>query len=238
LIVLPLFLVFITLTLFPVLPQKAAGFYKKYVTVYSSFGSFQEFTLGFGVWAPVAFFLAQLFQIVIAPIPGNIVALVGGALFGVVKGLLLSAAGQISGSLIAFFLARKFGKPLVLKLIGRVTYDRYNRVFSGRFVLILFLIFLLPFFPDDALCFLAGLSALPLFFFLILVIFGRLPGIVVATLAGAGVINLSMTQWILTAVFSLVLIGLIFKYRRLIEEWLSERLGIGLDLSEEKEDKV
>jgi len=217
----------------PDLPEKITGFYRKFVQIYSSADSFQEFTLGFGSWAPLVFFGAHLLQIIIAPLPGNIVALVGGALFGVIKGFILSAAGQICGSLLAFYLARKFGKPLVLKVIGLDLYEKYNTVFSGRFLLSLFLLFLLPFFPDDALCFLAGLSTLPLFLFLLLVICGRLPGIVVATLAGAGVFHLSTGQWVLICVLSLVSIYFIFKYRRQFEVWLLKRFGITSEVKEE-----
>lgn len=217
----------------PNFPEKITGSYRKFVKIYSSVDSFQEFTLGFGGWVPLVYFLAHLLQIIIAPLPGNIVALVGGALFGVVKGFILSAAGQISGSLLAFYLARKFGKPLVLKVIGPDIYEKCNKVLSGRFVLALFLLFLLPFFPDDALCFLAGLSALPLFFFLLLVIFGRLPGIVVATLVGAGVFHLSTGQWVLICVLSLVFIYFIFKYRRLLEAWLLKKFGINVEVKNE-----
>ncbi|HEY8344129.1 MAG TPA: VTT domain-containing protein [Bacillota bacterium] len=228
------FLLAVLIHLFlPDLPEKLTGSYRKIVQIYSSIDSFQEFTLGFGGWAPMVFLLAQLLQIIIAPLPGNIVAFAGGALFGVVKGFLLSAAGQISGSLLAFCLARKFGKPLVLKVIGSDLYEKYNTIFSGRFVLSLFLLFLLPFFPDDALCFLAGLSSLSLYLFLLLVVFGRLPGIVVATLAGAGVFHLSIWQWALICVLSLVCIYFIFKYRRLLEAWLLRKLGIDLEVKKE-----
>lgn len=232
-----LFLLIVGLFLAPGLFEQASGIYKKYISIYSSMDSFKEFTLGFGMWAPVAFFFAHVLQIVIAPIPGNIVAMVGGALFGVVKGLLLSGSGQIVGSIIAFYLARGFRKPLVLRLIGKGTYYKYKKLFSGRFLLGLFLVFLLPFFPDDALCFLAGLSTIPFLLFLILVVAGRLPGIFVATLVGAEVIELSVYQWFLLAFFSLVLIYFVVKYRQQLEEWISVKFGMGYILNAASEDQ-
>jgi len=72
--------------------------------IFSTLDSIQNFLLQFGIWTPLAFFLLQLLQIIIAPIPGGTIGLVGGALFGTVGGFLLSVSGTIIGSSVVFFI--------------------------------------------------------------------------------------------------------------------------------------
>lgn len=71
--------------------------------IFSTLDTLQSFLLQFGIWTPLAFFLLQLLQIIIAPIPGGTIGLVGGALFGTIGGFLISAAGTITGSIIVLF---------------------------------------------------------------------------------------------------------------------------------------
>lgn len=193
--------------------------------IFSSPQNFKDFVINQGALAPLVFFLIQIGQVIISPIPGNLTALAGGALFGGISASLLSSSGIILGSLIAFYLARAFGKPLVVRFVGQSIFDKYSKVFSGKSCLSLFILFLLPFFPDDALCFLAGLSNMNFRLFLILTIFGRLPNIVFASLIGSGVISFSLITWIIIGVVSAILLFLLFRYKNKIENWLYNRLG-------------
>ncbi len=71
-----------------------------------------------GVWAPVAFVLAKASTIVIAPLAGSFLYPLGGASFGLTNGIALAALGDALGSSIAFFISRKFGRPLAEKFLG------------------------------------------------------------------------------------------------------------------------
>ena len=194
--------------------------YSSIKTVFSSAKEFKAFVTKQGSLAPVIFFLIQIAQVIIAPIPGNVTALAGGALFGGAKACLLSCSGIIIGSFIAFFIARIFGKPLVVKLIGESIFNKYNKVFLGKCGIALFLLFLLPFFPDDALCFLAGLSKLPAKAFFLFTVIGRLPNIIFASLAGAGTVYVSAGGWIVIGILSAAAIYLSFRYGDKIEKRL------------------
>jgi len=85
------------------------------------------------------------------------------------------------------------------------------------------LLYLFPFFPNDLLCFLAGLSAIPLPLFLILLI-GRLPGILFGALLGSGIVELSAGWWLFIAAIFLPVFILIFYYHNQIENYLLKRL--------------
>src|SRR5690554_5057018 len=180
----------------------------------------KDYIIGFGILGPIILILIQIIQVIISPIPGMVTSLAAGAIYGVLWGFLLNVLGILLGSLGAFYLARTFGKPLVIKIIGKRVYDKYNRLVSEKYTIGLFILFLLPFFPDDALCLLAGISAMDLSIFLFFVIVGRAPGLLVSTLVGSESITLSMPVWIILGVLSLTIIYLSIKYNKRIEKYI------------------
>lgn len=203
------------------------AWWKQGAEIFSSRESIARYVAQWGFWAPVVFVLIQTAQVILAPIPGNITALAGGALFGWGIGFLLSSLGLVIGSIIAFWLGRFFGKPLVVRIVGEKTYARYEGVVARKGIWVLFLLFLIPFFPDDALCFLAGMTAISFPLFVVLVIVGRLPGMLVSNLAGSGLINLTLWQWTVVAIVCAGLAVLLFRYREKIENYLYHRFKLG-----------
>ena len=121
----------------------------------------QEFVIGFGLWALLATTLLHVAQVLLAPIPGQVINVVNGYLFGPVWGTIYSMVGAIVGSSLVMFLARRFGRPWAERLIKKETLERLDGYSRRRGALFFFLIFLLPFLPDDVACFLAGLTPLP-----------------------------------------------------------------------------
>lgn len=184
----------------------------------------KAYVLQYGALAPLVFFVLQVIQVIVSPIPGQITLAVGGSLFGLSRGLLLNFSAIIVGSIIAFLLARLFGKPLVVKFVGADIFNRYARYFNPKYIISLFLVFLFPFFPDDALCFLAGISTLPFFIFLLLIMLGRFPGVLIATLVGAELISLTPVAWVMIGIFFALLLVLVIKYHQKIENWLYHRI--------------
>ena len=77
----------------------------------------KQWLLSFGGWTPFIYFLFQILQVIIAPLPGGTTTLVGGALFGWIKGFLLSEAGIMIGTAAAFGIAKKLGRPVILKWV-------------------------------------------------------------------------------------------------------------------------
>lgn len=191
----------------------------------------QEFVIRFGSWAPLAAILLHVAQVLLAPIPGQVIDAANGYLFGTGWGTLYSLVGIIAGSSLAMILARRFGRPWAERLIKRETLERLDGYSQQRGALFFFLVFLFPFLPDDVACFLAGLTLLPLPDLIVLATIGRLPGILVANFVGANAAALTQTQG---AVFiaGLTAIALAFwRYQERIEmamlkatAWLSDRL--------------
>lgn len=150
-------------------------------------------------WAPLLIVGLQCLQVLLAPVPGQAVGLASGYLFGPVMGTLFSMIGLLLGSFLAMGLARKLGRPLVERLISPATLARLDGYAQKGGAWFFLVGFLMPFLPDDVLCFLAGLSPLPIPLLLFLSALGRLPGVAVSAMAGAGISRLSPTQLVMLA---------------------------------------
>ena len=166
------------------------------------------------------FIAIQVLQVVIAPIPGQAAAFAGGFIFGFWKGWGLTTLGLVIGSLIAMTLARLLGISLVRKIVPEKIIQSFDKVISDGGYMTFFMIFLLPALPDDAVCFLAGLTKLKLLPLSVVCLLGRAPGMAVLSLTGAGFAD-GMTLWvkILFAVM-MILSVILWLFWEVIEKWV------------------
>jgi uncharacterized membrane protein YdjX (TVP38/TMEM64 family) len=145
----------------------------------------KRFILSFGAYSPLAYILLQIIQVIVAPIPGGAIEFLGGYLFGVKAGFVYSMIGLMLGSWAAFSLARVFEKIAVEKFVSERTRKKFDYLVEHEGVILSFILFLLPGFPKDALCYILGLTPMHLGIFLIISTIGRIPGTLIATLQGA-----------------------------------------------------
>jgi len=195
--------------------------------MFSSADALQAWVDGFGVAAPLVFFVVQVIQVIVSPIPGSVTTLVGGMMFGFWPAFGLSTAAVLTGSLLAFGLARAFGRPLVVRLVGPKITERYLGAMTSRARIALLLMFLLPFFPDDALSLVAGLTGLSWAFFLLAVACTRPWGLLFSSMVGSGMIHVATLGWALIAAATVVLAWAAMKWGPAIEQRLYQRITRG-----------
>jgi uncharacterized membrane protein YdjX (TVP38/TMEM64 family) len=177
----------------------------------------------FGVFAPVVFVLVQAVQVVVAPIPGQILALVSGYLFGPTAGTIYSLTGVLLGSAVAFSLAKRFGRPAVEQLLHEDVLTRFDGFVERVGVPGLLAFVVIPGLPDDAICFLSGLTRLRLGTFLAVISVGRLPAYVLTVYAGSELATGQITT-ALTLIGAVILLSAIGYYkqdsiRRVVEQF-------------------
>ena len=143
-----------------------------------------DFIRSFGAVSPLIFITLQIFQVLFAPIPGEITGFLGGYLYGNFFGLLYSTIGLTIGSWLAFSFARWVGRPIVERIVSHRLMERYDYLMAHRGSLIAFLLFLIPGFPKDYLCFILGLGHMGLREFLVISTAGRFLGTVLLTFEG------------------------------------------------------
>ncbi|MBI1746966.1 MAG: TVP38/TMEM64 family protein [Acidobacteria bacterium] len=177
----------------------------------------EAFVSSFGVYSPLICIAMQFIQVVIFFIPGEVTQIAAGYVFGSFWGFVYSAIGIALGSVFNFFVARKLGRPFVERIVDRNTIDKVDRFMSARKgKTAVALMFLLPGFPKDALCYIVGgvTSVSYLSFFLISTL-GRTPALLFSVIFGDKAGDGDRT--------TLILLGVIFAAFLLFAFWWKKR---------------
>lgn len=139
------------------------------ITKINSVDALRDYISQTGAWAAVIYIIFSFLQVVLLPVPGSVAVAVGVAMFGPLMCAIYSFIGIVTGSIIAFAIGRWIGYKAVCWIVGKESLDKWLKKLKGKDYLILSLMFLLPLFPDDILCFVAGLSSMTWGFFLVMI---------------------------------------------------------------------
>jgi uncharacterized membrane protein YdjX (TVP38/TMEM64 family) len=158
--------------------------FRRHLTFLTDAAALRAFIRQYGVWSPVVLVALQALQVVVAPVPGQLLAVVGGYLFGTWLGTLYNMIGILVGSTVAFWLARRFGRAYVESIVHEEALAKFDGMNDDYARLTLFLAFLLPGLPDDVICFAGGLTRIPLWQLVAIALVGRAPGFFLANVVG------------------------------------------------------
>lgn len=189
-----------------------------YIFPSSFFGSqeaIRDFVSQFGVFAPLAFIMLQILQVIITPFSHYAVSIAGGFIFGTWQGFIYNWIGRVIGTTIAFYLARIFGRKIIKHIVKKETIQKYDYIFeNGK--LLLFLAYFLPVFPDDELSYLAGLSAMNPRIFLPLMAIGHISGSLALAYIGNGIQSIKEPMFIILSLVTLIGgIWFVWHYRKI-----------------------
>ena len=192
------------------------GFFEKI----NSVEALREVIAGAGVWAGAVYFALQMMTVIVAPIPSNISMMAGALALGFWPAMILGVLAVIAGSVIVFLAARALGRNAVQRFLDKGVMEKYLPIIEEKQDMFLFLTMLFPFFPDDALCMLAGLTKIPLGRFVAIMALARPWGLVVAALLGSGSLSLPVWAWAVIGGAGLLIFVFAMKYSAQIEEAL------------------
>jgi uncharacterized membrane protein YdjX (TVP38/TMEM64 family) len=216
-------LCFLTGFAFFIIYQYNSQLWNQVVKVYDLLHHHQKlkgFIRSFGASSPFAYILFQILQVVIAPIPGGAIEFLGGYLFGVKVGFVYSMIGLTLGSLVAFSLARIFEKVAVEKFVSEQTRKKFDYLVEHQGAILSFILFLIPGFPKDALCYILGLTPMHLGIFLAISTIGRIPGTLMATLQGAKAFEHQYILFLILMGLSALVILIFYIYHEEIHNWV------------------
>lgn len=179
-----------------------------------SLDKFRNYIVSLGGLGSLVFIGFQVLQTVIAPIPGEIIQVAGGYIYGVPLGLIYSIAGMMLGAIIAFYFTRMIGGSFIEKLLNKENSKWMKDIMdSKKFSVILFIVFLVPGLPKDFLIYVAGLTPIkPLKFFGILLI-SRFPWLLASVSIGSNLHNGNYTSTIIVSLIAIVsfILGMLYK---------------------------
>ena len=170
-----------------------------------------------GPLGPLAYYVLNVIQIVVAPIPGYPVQVLGGILFGFVPGTIYSVAGMITGGVLAAWLGRRLGRPWLVKRMGTDTIRHWGEATHIDSFWTWWIILLIPL--GDIPYFIAGLSNIRLGVFALAILASRGPFTALIVWTGDNMIDLPLT-WLALAMAAIGLIVILgFSQAERIEKW-------------------
>lgn len=159
--------------------------------IFDSRESLIEYVESFGAQAIIVFIFIQFLQVILPILPAAVTCVAGVILFGPVWGILYNYVGICIGSFGAFLISKRYGQPLVEKMLNEKIFKKYSKwlndskVFDRVFAIGIFG----PLAPDDALCYLAGLTQMSLKKFGLIILFGKPIPIALYSLGWSTIVN-------------------------------------------------
>lgn len=199
------------------------------ITKITSISALREYIGKFGHLAVLLYILFCFLQVIVLPVPGSATVAAGVALFGAFKCTIFSFIGIVLGSFAAFAIGRWIGYKAVKWIVGKDSLDKWLDKLKGKDYLILSIMFLLPLFPDDILCFVAGLSSMSWLYFSVMIVITRLIS-VVTTAYSIGFIPFNtwwgILIWIVIAALIVAAFYLVLKFSDKIDSFIKNKLKL------------
>ena len=168
---------------------------------------------GFGPWAPIAYVLVRVVEVVVAPLPGAILYATGGLLFGGFLGGLLSLAGNTVGAGVACWMIRTLGGERLSRLVQTGSLARLQERLAHRAFWVVLLLRVNPLTSGDLVSYAAGLTRISVWQLMLATMLGMAPLCfaqsylaaelftafpqLIYPLAAAGIAYIAVVAWIL-----------------------------------------
>ncbi len=187
--------------------------------IYGAAENFKNLVQSYGNQSVFVAFGLQMLQVVVSPIPGEVIETGMGLCFGWLGGALICLLGGAAAALIIMLFVKKFGIKAVELFVST---DKINELKfinnEKKLKRTVFLLYLIPGTPKDPLIFFFGLTKISVLDFVVLQTIARIPSVVSSTVGGKFLVegNYLGAIWIYAITGALALIGLLF-YNKIIK---------------------
>lgn len=177
--------------------------------------TFRDFILSYGNKGTLVFVGFQIIQILIPVIPGEVVQIAGGYVYGTLIGSINVVIGTIIGTVMAFYASRYIGYPIVKIFVRPAKIEKYKAILNtSKVEMIIFIMMLIPGFPKDMLVYMAGLTPIRSIRFIVISVAARLPGQIGCAFIGANIHQKDYTTVLIMLVITAIILGLAYFFRK------------------------
>lgn len=160
-------------------------YYTGIMTVASNPDNFRRLLISYGSLSILAFIGFQIIVVILAPLPGGLLLIAGGYIYGTWFGAIYSLIGIVLGSIMVFGISKFFGYFVIQSLISPKKFARLQSLVSHQKSDAIFFFYLIPEMPKDILTYLAGLTPVKPVRFIIFSAIARVPCIIGSSFIGA-----------------------------------------------------
>ncbi len=167
---------------------------------------FRDVILSYGYFGVIVFISIQVFQVIVAAIPGELIQIAGGFVYGAWLGTLYLSIGVVIGTLAAFYAARLFGYSLIKKIVAEDKLARFKDMMESKKAdLVISVLFLLPGLPKDFLVYVGGLTPVKPMKFIIITTIARLPALFFSAYIGENIQEQDYVRALIISIIAVVL---------------------------------
>lgn len=167
---------------------------------------FRDVILSYGYFGVFVFIFIQVFQVIVAAIPGELIQIAGGFVYGAWLGTLYLSIGVVIGTLAAFYAARLFGYSLIKKIVAEDKLARFKDMMESKKAdLVISVLFLLPGLPKDFLVYVGGLTPVKPMKFIIITTIARLPALFFSAYIGENIQEQDYVRALIISIIAVVL---------------------------------
>ncbi|UCC10929.1 MAG: TVP38/TMEM64 family protein [candidate division WOR-3 bacterium] len=193
----------------------------------------RDTVLAYGMWGYLIFSLFNIFQIIFAPVPGHVVTVSSGILFGFLRGTLVTWVSVVIGGSIVMCIARYFGRKMLDFLLDEKA-KKFEADVTRKGIPFILLLSIFPNPLGDGLFYLAGITRVPLKVLIPLIAAGRLPGIIISVLFGDWLLAAGVLGWIIGIAGFLIAVILYMIFGKKIENVFVRLMDWRIDEKENK----
>ncbi len=136
----------------------------------------------------ICMMLISAIQVIIALVPGELVEIAAGYVFGSWLGSLLCLVGIVLGSCVTILLVRRFGRKFVYIFYPKEKLDALPILNDPtKRNILTFILFAIPGTPKDLFTYAIGLTDMSIPFYIALTTFARFPSVILSTISGNAV---------------------------------------------------
>lgn len=194
--------------------------YKPMIEIFKNPQALQTQLQSYGVLGQILFIGIMALQVIFVFLPGEIVEIMAGFLYGPLGGMIACMIGCAIGSSLIYVFVKKYGVKFIDKLIGL---DKVNEVDflknKEKRNILCFIIFFIPGTPKDILTYFIPLTDMKLSTFLFITTIARFPSIITSTLGGHAIgMKNYLFSVIIFAITGLISIGGLYIYKKMTEK--------------------
>ncbi len=163
-----------------------------------------------GLFGPVIFFLLETIYVTFTPLLNTAIYITSGYLFGGVGGFVINFLATVCGLFLIVFLVKKFGRPLLKRFISKSFYDRFDIITQKVGPVLLLVVYVFPFTPDDELTYVLAASSISMKRFILPILLGTLAKSTLSYIGSDGTAGLAITGYarLITLVVGLIAVGI------------------------------
>lgn len=150
------------------------------VGLYLQDPSIKEFIISAGILGPLVFSVLYVITMIIAPLPGFPLLITAFGVFGIYQTILLNYLLCLVSASINFYIARRWGRSAILRLVGKHGLDRVDSHVNEFGTEILILTRLFDGFLFEWISYAAGLTKMSFFRYFIITAVGSIPYNIIA----------------------------------------------------------